>query len=94
MYQLGSNNKSTNLTLLATVKDNKKQFTPRQVKAAEQAQELQRRLGYLSQRQLEDVLRRKLVHNCNLTADDAKRALYIFGPLPAIVKGKTPRQRK
>ena len=28
MYKLGSNNNSTNLTLLATVKDNKRQFTP------------------------------------------------------------------
>ena len=56
MYQLRSNNKCTNLSLLATVKDNKKQFTPCQVKAAEKAQELQRRLGYLSQRQFEDVL--------------------------------------
>ena len=64
MYQLSSNNNPTNLTLLATVKDNKKQFTPHQVKAAEKAQELQRRLGYLSQRQFEDVLRRKLIHNC------------------------------
>lgn len=76
---------------LNTVSENKKNFTARQVQGADKARDLYRKIGRPSQHFFELILRRNLIHNCPITVDDAKRALIIYGPDIATLKGKTVR---
>ncbi|KAA8497460.1 Copia protein [Porphyridium purpureum] len=63
-------------------------FTKQEIARAEQARDLQRRLGFPSFDVLKKVLRRGDVENCNLAARDAERAEQLFGPSEAAIKGK------
>ena len=75
---------------LSTVMDNKRKFSARQVKQADQAVELQERLGWAS---ASDVI--KMIKNSsflsspNLSHADFARAINIYGPNVATTKGKT-----
>jgi hypothetical protein len=80
-----------NYTLLNTVSNNKAPFVTRDIELADKARELYRKLGRPSQQKFEDILKRNLIINCPITVDDAKRALIIYGPDLATLKGKTTR---
>ena len=77
----------TNYTFVATVAENKKLFTTREVADADEALALHRKLGRPSQQHFEMMLRDGLIRNCPITIDDAKRALTIYGPCVASLKG-------
>ena len=79
----------TNYTLVNTVAKNKSLFTRREIKGADQARELYRKIGYPSEKFFQNILSRNLIHNCPITAEDAKQALAIYGPDLATLKGKT-----
>jgi hypothetical protein len=81
----------TSLTLVQTVQENKSHFTKREIAAADQARSLYRMLGRPSQQKFEDILSKNIILNCPVTVDDAKRALIIYGPDIATLKGKTNR---
>jgi hypothetical protein len=76
-------------TLIQTVEENRKFFVKREIEAADKARELYRKLGRPSQQKFEDILAKNIITNCPITVDDAKRALLIYGPDIATVKGKT-----
>jgi hypothetical protein len=90
-----SNNSSasiTNYTLVNTVAKNKSMFTRREIEGADKARELYRKVGYPAEKFFQTMLSKNLIHNCPITAEDAKRALIIYGPDPATLKGKTTRK--
>ena len=64
-------------------------YSPREVEGADRARTLYRQLGRPSQRDFLDALANNVVQNCPVTPEDAKRALKIYGPDPATIKGKT-----
>jgi len=74
--------------LLTTVTNNKAQFSRRKIEGADKARALYRKIGRPSQQQLEQILAKNLIRNCPVTVDDAKRALLIYGPNVAALKGK------
>ena len=87
-----SNPQLTNYTdhsFLNTVDDNKSFFTKREVRAADNARSLYRKLGRPSEAAFQRVLKNNLIHNCPVTPADAKRAIAIYGPDIATLKGKT-----
>jgi Zinc knuckle len=86
-----SNVKVTAYTMVSTVAGQKKLFTNRQVAAADAARDLYRKLGRPSEPEFQSILRHNLIRNCPVTPDDARRALLIYGPDIAVLKGKTTR---
>ena len=50
---------------------------------------LHRKIGRPSQAHFENILKNNLIHNCPVTVDDARRAIVIYGPDMASLKGKT-----
>ena len=95
MYVVNLNDVSPNLrhSLLSTVTEKKRQFTRREVLAANEARRIQRALGYPSQRELENVLDNKAIPGTDLIGADARRALYIYGQPAPLLKGKTVREK-
>ena len=82
----------TDYTMLSTVRDNKKLFTPRDVLAnADAARRLYRLLGRPSDAEFLKILGSGSLLNCPVTAADAQRATTIYGPDVASLKGKTTR---
>ena len=75
-----------------TVPANLASFTRREIEGANAAIALYRKLRRPSQATFEHLLSSNFVRNCPLTADDARRATYIYGPDLASLKGKTTRR--
>jgi hypothetical protein len=86
-----SNNTVSAYTIVSTVETQKKMFTPREIKAADEARELYRKLGRPDEAEFQAILRGNSLRNCPITPLDAKRALIIYGPDIATLKGKTTR---
>jgi Reverse transcriptase (RNA-dependent DNA polymerase) len=86
-----SNAAVSNYTMLSTVRDNKKMFTPRDVVNADAARRLYRLLGRLSDAEFLKLLGNGSLLNCPVTVADAQRANAIYGPDVASLKGKTTR---
>jgi hypothetical protein len=78
-------------SLLNTVAEQKKLFSRREVTAADEARALYRKIGRPDEAEFDSILRRNLIRNCPVTPGDAKRALVIYGPDIAVIKGKTTR---
>jgi hypothetical protein len=94
IYSTNNNNineKVTGYTLIAAVAEQKKMFSPRQIQNADHARALYRKLGRPSEAEFYHILSGNLLRNCPVTVDDAKRALTIYGPDIATIKGKTTR---
>jgi hypothetical protein len=80
-------------SFLETVTRNKSLFVNREIEAADLARELYRKLGRPSQKQFEEILSKNSITNCPVTIDDARRAILIYGPDLACLKGKTTKGR-
>jgi hypothetical protein len=78
----------TGYTLVSTVADNKRMFTQREIRNADLARELYRKIGRPNEAEFQSILRRNLIRNCPVTPDDARRALIIYGPDIAALKGR------
>ena len=76
-------------TFIQSVNSNKNMFTQREIAGADRARSLYRKLGRPSEAAFRQWLRQNLIHDCPITIDDAKRALAIYGPDTATLKGKT-----
>ena len=83
------NSTSTPYLFLNSVPRNATGFSPREVEGADRARTLYRQLGRPSQRDFLDALTNNVIRNCPVTPEDARRALKIYGPDPATLKGKT-----
>ena len=76
-----------------TVSSNRRMFHRREIEGADKARDLYTKLGRPSQQHFEYILANSLITNCPVTADDAKRALIIYGPDPATLKGKMTKHK-
>ena len=79
-------------SMLQTVAEQKRLFSRREVDAADVARALYRKIGRPGKEAFEQILRRNLIRNCPVTPDDAKRAILIYGPDVATLKGKMTRR--
>jgi hypothetical protein len=75
--------------LYQSVEENKKIVTKREIEAADVARDLYRKIGRPSEAKFEDIIAKNLIRNCPVTLDDVRRAMLIYGPDTAILKGKT-----
>ena len=73
-------------TMVTTVAEQKKLFSKREVKAADVARDLYRKIGRPSEAEFQDILKRNLIRDCPVTPSDAKRANIIYGPDVAVSK--------
>jgi hypothetical protein len=88
------NPKDADLTFnINTVPDNKKGFTKRQVKGAEQARTLYATLGYSSIKDFKWVIQSNQIKDCPVTVQDVTTAHNIWGQNIAALKGKTTRHK-
>jgi hypothetical protein len=78
-------------TMVTTVADQRKLFTRREVAAADQARDLYRKICRPSEAEFQCLLRRNQIRNCPVTPNNAARALIIYCPDLATLKGKTTR---
>ena len=86
-----TNATATGYTMVSTVAAQQKLFSRRAVQAADVARDLYRLLGRPDEKEFYDILKKNMIRNCPVTPDDAQRALVVYGPDIAVVKGKTTR---
>ena len=94
LYVYNSNDSNTPVaayTFLSTVAEHKRVFSQRQVQQADLARKLYRMLGRPDEQSFRSLLQNNLILNCPVSPDDAHRALAIYGPDVATLKGKTTR---
>jgi hypothetical protein len=89
---LSSNDQEAYL-FLNTVAGNKATYTQREIEGADKARALYRKLVRPSEQEFSNILQNGLIRNCPLTADDAKRALHIYGPDIKTLQGKTVKRQ-
>ena len=77
---------------LRSVVANKRMYTKKCQKRAEQAKELEAMLAYPSTRNLRRVLETNVISNCPVTSSDVLTAFQIYGPNPEALVGKTTRR--
>jgi hypothetical protein len=82
-----SPSRTTAYTMLSTVAEQKKFFSRRKVQAADDAKTLYRKIGRPDEAKFQSILSQNLIRNCPITPRDAKRALLIYGPDIAVLKG-------
>jgi len=68
-------------------------YHKRDVQRADAAVELFRRLGYPSERTLIRMIRGGTLLNCDVTVDDVKRAVHIYGKPLADINGNHTRTK-
>jgi hypothetical protein len=85
---------TANYLFLSTVAANKASFTNREIKGADKARALYRKIGPPSENDFNDILDNDRITNCPLTSDDAKRAVKIYGPAVRVIKGKGVKKQK
>ena len=76
-------------TWVVTVDDRMAKYSHREIAAAEEARELQRRFFFLGDTSLEQLLRQGKIKNTKVTAIDVRRARDIWGPSLGVLKGKS-----
>jgi hypothetical protein len=95
-YNAGPTHSNTSdaYLFLNTVAENKGNSTRREIEGANRAQALYKKIGRPSEKEFTDILQNNLIRNCPVTSDDAKRALEIYGPDVATLKGITVKKQK
>jgi Reverse transcriptase (RNA-dependent DNA polymerase) len=81
--------KKVTWSFVTTVNDRMKKYTKREVKQAEAARELQRKLYFLGDSTLETLLRRGKLRGTNVTPLDLRRATDIWGTSLGGLKGRS-----
>lgn len=97
LYYYNVNNKSAlfkhELCFLSTVDQNKEYFRTREVKGADVARTLSRKLLHPSDTKLQDILSNNRIRNNPVMLADAKRAAFIWGRSIPSLRGRTTRQQ-
>ncbi|KAI2493025.1 hypothetical protein MHU86_21526 [Fragilaria crotonensis] len=91
LYVYFPSNSSNNVgayTLVSTVAEQKKLFSRRDIANADMARTLYRAIGRPSEAEFQRILDSGCIRNCPVTSLDAKRALTIYGPDIATLKGR------
>jgi len=86
-----SNTKSTAYSFVNSVKENKKLYSQRQLENAELARRVYELVGRPSHATFTKMIRENQLKHCPITVEDANRALHIYGPDVAALRGKTTR---
>ena len=86
-----SNKKISSYSFLTLVEANKRNFTRRELKRADDCRRLFINLGMPGYRKFYKMIETNQIRDCPLTTDDAKRCLHIYGPEIAKLKGCTTR---
>jgi hypothetical protein len=66
--------------MVSTVASQKAMFSQREIKAADAARELYRKIGRPAESEFQRILKQHLIMNCPVTPNDAERAHIIYGP--------------
>jgi hypothetical protein len=72
-----------------TVEEGKANFSRDEVRRADEAIELMKRMNYTNPDRLIFMLNNGLIRNCHLTSDDVRRAKDIYGDFAAMIQGKS-----
>ena len=67
-------------------------YTQRQIKDADRAIELIRNMGYINPDRLIFMLNHGMIKNCPIEPTDVRRAIKLYGPLTALIQGKSTRR--
>jgi len=78
--------------LASTVKDNKSEFTPRDVSKANKARKLEAILSFPSTRQYKCAVESSVIRDCPARSHDIEIATKIYGPHTTAFAGKTTRR--
>ncbi|KAL7564336.1 hypothetical protein ACA910_007188 [Epithemia clementina (nom. ined.)] len=81
------------INMVETIEENKRMFTPRQVKRAKTAQALYYAIGTPSLKDFKMIVQSNSIRNNPVTVKDINLAEQIFGPDIGSLKGKSTRQR-
>jgi len=76
---------------LQTVEENKKKYTQREIRKADEARALRRKLCHPEQSVSERMLKENVLQNCKVTIQDVKRAEKIYGKSIPATKGRSRR---
>ena len=79
--------------LVQTVKENESNFTNKEIKKAQAARDLYKKLGRPGYKQFFSILQNNQIIDCDVTVTDAKRSIKIYGKDIGIIKGKTVRRK-
>ena len=85
--------KISGYSFLSLVKGNKANFTRLEIKNADLAKDMYRKMGMPGYQHFFNLLKSQYFRDCPITTDDAKRAVHIYGQDIAMIKGKTTRER-
>ena len=66
--------RENSVLLLNTVSDNREEFTQRDYEGAQEAWRAMHLLGFLSEREFENMVRLNMIVNCPVTSEDVKNA--------------------
>jgi hypothetical protein len=80
-------------TCANVVEHNKLDFTNRELEGANTARSLFKALGMPSYSRYIHAIENNLIQDCPVTISDVRRALHIYGPEMATIKGKTTRKK-
>ena len=78
--------------LINTVSEQKQHFTRHEIDGADQARDLFCKIGRPGYFHFTQLLHTKAIQNCPVTNEDLKKALFIYEPDVAALKGRTTRQ--
>ena len=88
---MGPEPKIYGTTLVQTVEDNKKIFTPNDIKRADLAKRVYEMVGRPSSRDFYNMIKFNMIQNCPVTISDVKIAKHIYGADVYAIRGKTVR---
>ena len=92
-YEKEGENVTKECMMVTTVRGNLEGYTRHEIEKAKEARRLQGMIGNPTERELEGLVREKLIANCPVTVQDVHNANRIFGPDLANLRGKTTRKK-
>ena len=80
MYYFDVSDRESSLLLLNTVSENHKGFTRSEFEGALEVRPAMHMLGFLSERDCDNMVRSNMIVNCPVTFDDVKHTKLILDP--------------
>ena len=93
LYYFDATDKENSVLLLKTESENQENFTGREYEEAREARRAMHLLGFLSERDFDNMVRSNMIVNCPVTFDDVKNAKLIFSPDITSLKVKSVRRK-
>ena len=78
---------------IQTVKENEKLMSKKEIERAQHARNLQEYLGWPSTQEFINIINGNEIRNIDITIDDIKRALVLYGEPTQCIRGKLTRRR-